>query len=175
MYQPLFLVGYGRLALRRPGASLPIGIAGWLLLLRPHAVTVPWTPWISTAYALVLAVNAWDLGRWLTRLRLSRPRARLALGLLLSGLVLLLRPYVVARYRGHGADLHGAQLILADLCGANLRGANLRGANLRGACLFGANLGDADLTGADLTGATYDFGTCGDRAVLNGRGAGMIN
>src|SRR5205809_39319 len=72
-------------------------------------------------------------------------------GSILGGSVLLLvrlRPYWVAKYRGESACLRGAELSGAPLSGANLSDADLRHSNLRY-----ANLSSAYLTGADLTGA----------------------
>src|SRR5262249_52318905 len=56
-------------------------------------------------------------------------------------LLIRLRPYWVAKYRGKRADLHGAALPFAPLAGAALDGANLRRANLRRANLSRASLG----------------------------------
>jgi Pentapeptide repeats (8 copies) len=77
-------------------------------------------------------------------------------GLVLVGvgvLIVRLKPYWVAKYRGEGADLHGAVLPYARLHFAFLEYADLRDANLRGADLTGAFLGGAQLQGADLRGA----------------------
>src|SRR5438477_9078212 len=84
--------------------------------------------------------------------------ALLTAGLLAASGALLLRvrPYWVAKYRGEKADLRGAALPLAPLARAHLtqarlQRADLRGANLSFAILLGANLAGADLSGADLT------------------------
>src|SRR2546430_1952320 len=77
-------------------------------------------------------------------------------GLLLAGAGLLLvrlRPYWVAKYRGQSAALRGAALPLAPLAGADLSRADLTGANLSGANLAGARLFLAKLPGARLAGA----------------------
>src|SRR5438105_1043051 len=68
-------------------------------------------------------------------------------------LLVCLKPYWVAKFRGMGADLHGAFLILAPLGGAELSGANLQNANLGGADLAEGVLAGTDLRGADLHGA----------------------
>jgi hypothetical protein len=68
-------------------------------------------------------------------------------------LIIRLRPYWVARYRGAGAHLRGVSLRGAALASANLQGADLRDADLRGANLQGAFLGGAELAGADFRGA----------------------
>jgi hypothetical protein len=83
---------------------------------------------------------------------------------LLGGLGLLLlrlRTYYLARYRGAFADLRGANLSAAPLQGADLNGASLRNAilywaDLRHANLCGADLSGADLRGADLRGTELD-------------------
>jgi uncharacterized protein YjbI with pentapeptide repeats len=77
-----------------------------------------------------------------------------------SALAVRLRPYWVAKYRGHGADLRNAMLVYAPLAGADLIHADLHGANLhkatfRGADLIGADLTDTDLMGTDLTNAVF--------------------
>jgi hypothetical protein len=77
-------------------------------------------------------------------------------------LVVRLKPYWVAKYRGQGANLQGALLPLAPLQGADLREANLDGAQLRGANLRQANLWHAQLNGANLRGADL-------------RGANLVN
>jgi hypothetical protein len=64
-----------------------------------------------------------------------------------------LRPYWVAKYRGHEADLRNAALPQAELAGANLHMANLRTADLQRANLQGASLLRADLFCARLNGA----------------------
>jgi hypothetical protein len=58
---------------------------------------------------------------------------------------LAFRPYLTARFRGHGARLAGV-----DLSGTNLRGVDLGQADLRRAVLAGADLRGANLAGADL-------------------------
>jgi uncharacterized protein YjbI with pentapeptide repeats len=73
-------------------------------------------------------------------------------------LVLRLKPYWIARYRGRKAALRGAVLTRAplrgaDLIEADLRSAVLTGAQLQGADLSGANLREANLEGANLQGA----------------------
>jgi uncharacterized protein YjbI with pentapeptide repeats len=75
----------------------------------------------------------------------------------------VVRPYLVARFRGQGSDLRRAwllsaplekaNLLQADLRGAVLSGANLRHADLRDAKLHGASLCGVNLEGADLGGA----------------------
>jgi Pentapeptide repeats (8 copies) len=83
-------------------------------------------------------------------------------GVVLGGvgvLVVRLRPYWVAKYRGEGADLRGAVLMHAPLAGANLQFADLRDADLRGADLTGVFLGGAELHGTDLRGAHLDHVT----------------
>jgi hypothetical protein len=108
--------------------------------------------------------------------RTNRVARGLVVLLAVVGLVALgmgyvwLRPYYMAKYRGHGASLTyaflpGAKLYDAELTCANLRGAILRGADLRHANLGwagdgllrasrsrfeGANLAGANLIGADL-------------------------
>ena len=52
-----------------------------------------------------------------------------------------LRPYLIAKYWGAGADLHGAYLVRAPLSGVDLLGANLDGTRLRHADLRNAVLG----------------------------------
>jgi len=86
--------------------------------------------------------------------------AMLAVGVLggVSFLGVRLRPLIVAKYRGHNADLRGAMLRFAPLAGvdldcANLRGAKLAGANLGGADLHWSSFGNANLSGANLAGA----------------------
>src|SRR5438876_562836 len=96
-----------------------------------------------------------------------------------------LKPYLVARYHGKGADLHGAVLYAAPLSGSNLQGINLRYASLRWANLShtvggmaslrssvtgdyyvqAADLTGADLTGANLSGAVLEW-TNFQRAIL---------
>jgi hypothetical protein len=68
-------------------------------------------------------------------------------------LIVQLRFYWVAKYRGEGADLSGVVHVFAPLEGAQLWEADLSGANLHGAHLRKAVLGAADLSGADLSGA----------------------
>src|SRR5207302_4771940 len=53
-----------------------------------------------------------------------------------AGLLLVrLRPYWVAKYRGKGANLRGVVLVFVPLSGAAPDGIDLRGATLRGANL----------------------------------------
>jgi uncharacterized protein YjbI with pentapeptide repeats len=90
------------------------------------------------------------------RARLTLASCAVAAVVILWGtglLVVRLRPYCVAKYRGQGANLQGALLSLAPLQGADLREANLDGAQLRGANLRRANLQHANLDGANLSGA----------------------
>src|SRR5207244_194502 len=104
-------------------------------------------------------------------LLMARRTNRVAWGLIavlaagvLGGVGLLgvwLRAFLIARYRGQGANLphavlFGAPLAEADLTAANLDRAILRNANLYGASLFQFNGRPADLTGADLTGANLE-------------------
>src|SRR5437899_860778 len=68
-------------------------------------------------------------------------------------LLVRLRPYGIAKYRGRGADLRQAMLPIAPLARADLAGANLAIADLTGANLFQAHLSQARLAGATLAGA----------------------
>jgi hypothetical protein len=78
-------------------------------------------------------------------------------------LIVRLRPYLIARYWGRGANLmdaalpgaflSGVDLREALLFGANLQGSHLAGTDLRNASLAGADLSHANLRGADLGGA----------------------
>jgi hypothetical protein len=102
-----------------------------------------------------------------------------------TGLLLVrLKPYWVAKYRGEGANLERVMLIYAplaraslhravlrdadlshadlrgaDLCRASLYGANLIGADLRGTLVLGADLSNARLPGVKFKGAIGDPST----------------
>src|SRR3954451_20062738 len=83
----------------------------------------------------------------------------------LGGLGLLglrLRPYVVAKYWGVGANLQGAMLPFAPLQGANLLRANLRDADLQNARLQGAFMMVADMAHVRLRGADLSRAFLGD-------------
>jgi hypothetical protein len=154
----VFLLCYGRLYKVRRSISILAGAGAWLLLAisRVEISNGVWLIVLRSIYAVVVMSNVWAGCGWLWRLPLARGRKVMVLGSLLAGVVLLLRPYLVASYWGRGADLRGARLILADLQGADLRRADLRGADLRGACLSGANVEGADVRGANLEGAVME-------------------
>src|SRR5438874_1608558 len=91
----------------------------------------------------------------------KRPRAIWAISAVLGGVVVLatvlllvgLRAYWVAKYRGRRANLAGALLLHSYLPAVRLVGTDLTGAKLTGANLVVTNFSSANLTRADLTGA----------------------
>jgi hypothetical protein len=103
-------------------------------------------------------------------------RVAWALAVVLAGVVLggsgllfvRVRPSLVARYRGHAAELLDAQLPGASLAGVDLGEALLFGADLRGAHLAGADLRRASLAGADLRNANLQGADLRDAFMLGG-------
>jgi uncharacterized protein YjbI with pentapeptide repeats len=86
-----------------------------------------------------------------------------------SGLLFVrLRPALVARYRGHAAELLDAPLPGASLAGVDLGEALLFGADLRGAHLVGTDLRRAALAGADLRNANLQGADLRDAFMLGG-------
>jgi hypothetical protein len=170
----LFLLSAGYAGLRVMGRweGDLLALMGWVLLgllFQPERRVFDWL--LTSALWICFAAYLRALNRWLWELPITRAQARSILCSLLIGVGLLFRPYLVARYLGHRANLQRASLILADLRRADLRSANLRGADLRGACLWGADLAEADLTDAILDGAVYDSATVGNWDALDKQGA----